>query len=143
MNARAFGLFAVLFALLAYNYLRPPDLEIETCRKQGLNCTDRVVQVSHHGHVTQLLLNGFAIEQLGATTGVVGDNAGLVVGDSIHLRGIWQADGTIRAEDWHVNRHRNWRVWVSVPAAMVGAWLFWRTFRWDDSKRAFVTRGHA
>jgi hypothetical protein len=65
------------------------------------------------------------------------------VGDSIQLRGVWQADGTIRAEAWHASRYRKWRVWVSVPAALVGAWLFWRTFCWDGSKRAFVTRDHA
>jgi hypothetical protein len=143
MNVRTLGLFAVLLALSAYSYLRPAQLGIETCHQQAPNCTDEVVHVSHHAHVTQLLPDGFVIEQPGATARVVGDNTDLVVGDAIDLRGVWQVDGTIRAKAWHVSRYRIWRVLVSVPAALVGAWLFWRTFRWDGSQRALVARDHA
>jgi hypothetical protein len=134
---------AVLGLLVVYSFFQPGVLEPAHCQRSAANCVDRVVQLAHHARVVELFPNGFVIEQLGATTQVVGDNAGLVMGDYIHLRGVWQADGTIRAEAWHVSRHWNWRVLVSIPAAMVGAWLFGRAFSRDGSKRAFVTRDHA
>lgn len=108
-----------------------------------MNCVDRTVQLMDPTDVVDLLPDGFVVRHLGATVQVTGDNAGLVVGDNIHLRGVWQADGTIRAEAWHASRRRNWRVLISIPAAIIGAWLFWRTFRWDSSRRAFVARDHA
>ena len=143
MSIRAFGLLVMLLALSAYSFFRPGLLEPARCQQPEANCVDRTVQLTHHARVTQLLPGGFVIQQLGTTARVVGDITGLAVGDSISLRGTWQADDTIRAEAWRVSRHRNWRLLVSVPAVMVSAWLFWRTFRWDNSRRAFVARDHA
>lgn len=134
---------AILGLLCTYSFYQPAVLELAQCQRPAANCVDRTVQPMHHARVTQLLPDGSVIEQLGATARVVGDNTALAMGDGIHLRGTSQADGTIRVETWHVSQQRLWQVLVCVPPAMVGAWLFWRTFRWDGGQWAFVTRNHA
>jgi hypothetical protein len=141
--ARAAVMMLALLLLSAFSYLRPGHLEPGVCLRGSEACVGHQVQLSHDARVTQLLPDGFVVEQLGATVRVVGSNAGLAVGDGIQLRGTWQADGAIRAEAWHVSRERRWRISVSIPAALLGAWLFWRTFRWDGKRLAFTPRDHA
>lgn len=131
---------SVLVLLATYNFLRPGVLEPSRCQQPTIDCTDRIVQLTHHTHVIQLLPDGFVIEQLGVITQVVGDKNGLTPGNPISLRGTWQADGTIRAEAWHVLKYRRWRRKASIPAVLLGAWIFWRAFRWDGSRRVFVER---
>lgn len=137
-------LMAVVLVLLSvFSYLRPGTLELTRYQSSAVDRAGQEVQLTHNTRVVELLPDGFVVGQLGATVQVVGDNAGLIVGDVINLRGVWQADGTIRVEAWDVTRQRHWRMLASIPPALIGAWVFLRTFRWDRSQRAFVTRHYA
>lgn len=137
------GLVTVLLFLLLFSYLKPGLFEPKACRRQPEQCIGQQIQLSHGTKVSRLVPNGFIVDQLGAKVLVIGDNTGLRPGDRIQLRGLWQADGTIRAETWHVSRERRWRVWLSIPAALLAGWLFWRSFRWDPRQLALTTRQHA
>lgn len=137
-------LMAVILVLLSvYSFLRPGTLELSRPQPSVGDRVGREVQLTHNTRVVELLPDGFVVGQLGTTVQIVGDNTGLMVGDVINLRGVWQADGTIRVEAYDITRQRHWRMLASVPPALVGAWIFLRTFRWDSNQRTFVTRHYA
>lgn len=110
----------ILVSLSWYGDMHNPAVTLPMCLANPGKYDGTLVEIGTEVIVRQISQDGFVIHQLGVVLPVMGDPAGLKVGDFVVLTAIFKAPNQLRMLELYAAKGRRWKIAVSlVPAIFI------------------------
>jgi hypothetical protein len=135
------GLSIVLAGLIVYGAAQNPWVTLNDALARPDQYDGRLINLFIYPKVERLTTNGFDIREVdGPMIHVLGDTAGLKVGEFVGMQAIFHKEGYLVATHAEISKRRKYKVIFSLlPVVLVG-FLFIRSFQFNIRKGQIEVR---
>ena len=126
-----------------YSYFASPLPSLRDCLSVPQSCDGKVLSTNAGGKVEGVEAWGFWVRNGDQRVRVMGRAPDVRVGDTVFLEAVFHQEGYLELQQIYVSKYRDVRIWISLPAVAWVIWVFWRTYRFDLTRRVLVPRSQS
>jgi hypothetical protein len=113
---------------------------LEECLSTPTACHGKLWTANAGGIITAIEPERFWLDNEGTYIQVNGRIPDLRVGDTVFMEATFHQEGYWTLQRAYISRYRHVRIWASLMAMAGVLWVFFRSYRFDLSRWAFIHR---